>query len=128
MNIQFAGLTMPGIVQPWSPGDWQQQSQVTTLFGLEGSVLLYGGRTNRPLSIPLWFYSSFNSEGALNDAIATIESKIGRIGTVTVNAASTVNYQNSELQAVRHVEPPLPPNSHIGWSQLLSLEFLQLRP
>lgn len=119
---------MPGIVQPWAPGDWQQQSQVTTLFGLEGSVALYGGRTNRPLSIPLWFYSGFNSESALNDAIEAIEGKIGLIGTVTVNAASAVLYPNSQLQQVRHVEPPLPPNSHIGWSQLIALEFLQLRP
>ena len=130
-GLTFDGVFLPGIVEPWSPAAWDTAFQYHTQFGLEGGGALYGGRTTRTLSVPLWLFdpdSPFASFASLMSKIAAIEARIGRTGSLVDDSGASGTYPLCKLERVNRREPVLPPNNHLGWSQKISLDLRQLQP
>lgn len=130
-GLTFDGLSIPGIVEPWAPAAWDVLQQIHTQFSVYGGGVLFGGRTTRTLSVPLWLFDSaspYASFSALMSQIAAIEAKIGRIASLVEDSGADGTYPLCYLERVTRREPPLAPNTHLGWSQKLTLDFRQMEP
>lgn len=129
MGLTFDSLTIPGTVKPWAPGVWDVANQVHAFFGLEGEGHLYGGRTGRDLMIPIWVYDGYSNYSSLTSKLSAIEAKIGRVGTIAETSGVSVTFPLSKLMTMeRDKQGPIPPNTHIGWSQHIVLNFRQMTP
>lgn len=127
MGLVFRGVTIPGLVEPWVEGQWDDARQIDTLFGAVGATLLYGGRTTRTLSVPVWVYNGY-TQAQLDSFLELLESLQGATGTLTETGAVSATYPLCNLESVRRRGPRIPPNAHLGWSQKITLELRQLVP
>lgn len=130
MPLVFDGLTIPGIVEPWVHGEWDRSEQLTTLFGLQGGAILFGGRTTRTLSIPVWVFdaSETYTQSQLDDFLESLDAKTGIVGTLVESGGVSATYPLCYLESCPPREPRLPPNPHLGWSQKIMLNFRQMQP
>lgn len=127
MGLVFDGLTIPGLVEPWQEAPWDHAEQIDSLFGSNGATVLDGGRTTRTLSVPIWVYNDY-TQSQLDNFLVSLENKKGRVGTLTESGGVSATYPNCYIEAVTRREPRLPPNSHLGWSQKITLELRQMAP
>jgi hypothetical protein len=127
MPLTFAGLTIPGTVLPWQEAEWDRSEQLTTLFGLQGGAMLFGGRTTRTLSPTIWIHNNY-TQSQLDAFLESLDAKIGTTGTLAESGGVSASYPLCYLESVVRSGPRLPPNAHIGWSQRVTLNFRQLQP
>lgn len=127
MGLVFRSLTIPGLVEPWQEGQWDDAKQIDSLFGATGATILYGGRTTRTLSVPVWVYNSY-TQSQLDAFLESLEALQGSVGTLTESGSVSAVYPNCCLDYVQRRTPRIPPNAHIGWSQKITLELRQMAP
>jgi hypothetical protein len=119
------GAALHGTIKPSA---WSFARSVQTFFGATGAIYLQGKLHDRELSCWCW-PSAYNTHEDLQDAIETINSKIGESGTLTWTSGSDVKtFTNCVFDGFEPEEDPWLDGSGInGWQVKGTLKFRQIK-
>ena len=107
-------------------GAWNFPQQRNVAFGVPGSTVLAGARTDRPLSFEIWIYNSYSTEANLKAAVDAVEALTGREATLTVDSQS---YGRCLFDGLVPRSPRPRINSpNLGWLWIGQARFTQLQP
>lgn len=131
MPLTHAGFSIPGLHEDFRMGDWAYQSQNMTMFGLNGATALDGGRSQRPIDVPILIHNSYNSSTDLLTALGNLDARIGKVGTLLeldyFSLAAVATIANVQFLGYSAEQRAIPPGG-VGWCSLGVLRFLQLGP
>lgn len=120
----------PGLVESPPSREWEHLFKVFTSFGLKGVSVWHGGKTQRPLIVPMfiWHPDKWDTAADRDDALDAIEAKVfSREGTVTFanySGSITETYTNCVFMGLRVDQ--LRNDSDHGYFATGSLSFIEV--
>jgi hypothetical protein len=109
-----------------SEGPWNAPVQRNSAFGVPGSTVLTGARTDRSLVFDVWIYNSFATETDLKAAVDAVEAVQNEETTLTVDSQS---YGRCLFDGLAPRQPRARINSpNLGWLWVGQARFTQLQP
>lgn len=125
--LTHAGFQFSGLHGEIREAAWLRRQQTSEVFGLDGAVLLDGGRQPRDISTEIWVYNNFNSTPALQAYLKNVHKHAGKYGVLNetgrvVRSWSKVVFQSLDIQRGPIWSPRL------GWFVIGNLNFVELAP
>ena len=107
-------------------GSWNAPVQRNSAFGVPGSTVLTGARTDRPISFDVWIYNSFATEADLITAVDAVNAEQNEETTLTVDSQS---YGRCLFDGLVPRRPrPRISSPNLGWLWIGQARFTQLEP
>lgn len=128
MAFTHAGFSIPGTHESPKYGEWQRAAQYNSVFGLDGATVLDGGRSKRPIDVPMWIHNGYASAAECFTALGNLEQRIGTVGRLIELGNISRWMDNVEFLGFALQQGPIPPNPQLGWFADVVLHFLQLGP
>lgn len=130
MALAHAGFTIPG-THELNAGPWETQRQENQVFGVDGTAVLYGGRTMRPIVVESLIHDTTGTQAELLAFLESLEARAGVIGDLVETGNIARTFGNCEFIRFEQ-EPgmgPFPPSGNVAsWWTRGRLHFLQLLP
>lgn len=125
-SLAHDGFQFHGVVKPHTLPDWVIKETKFGVFGLDGVGTLFGGRSHRDFTIPIWIFNSY-TQAQLIAYIDSIHERAGHVGSLVYTNAISRTLQ--DVQFIGLVEDMMiPPNADKGWSLEATLRFCELAP
>lgn len=122
--INFEGLFQVASHSEPSIGGWQSKNQTTSLFGLDGSTTIRGGRTSRIVGVNIWLFGGYATANDIEEAIdATFHQNQGASAVLTIG---DIGLKTCIFNGWSPTRPAFHSAKHNGFLAIGSLSFTQI--
>ena len=125
MAVSFGSTTIASTAGKSKIGDWPSKVAIGSTFGADGETWIDGGRTGRPIEVPVWIFGGFGTRQQLLTHLETINALVNQRGTLTNDST---DYENCRFGGLRESHPIHYSGQHASWMFRGVAVFVQARP